>query len=144
TAIGPGFDLDPIVFTAQYFRPPRPQPGNFLGRARVLNASSVFVSCTAEIDDPLGRLVGSATGQFAIRKVEPSPPAPPASIDPVQESTYPTADPPERPIVGALPSSDVLARFSGLEIARMVISGELPTIPLMHTMGARWISADEG
>lgn len=144
TAIGPGLDVDPITVSVQYFRPPRPQPGNFLGRARVLNTSSVFVSCGADIEDPVGRLVGSATSQWAIRRVDPPPPSPPASIEPIEESTYATPDPPDRPPVGALPPADLQQRFSGLELARMIISGELPPIPLMNLLGARWVSADDG
>ncbi len=144
TAIGAGLDVDPITVSIQYFRPPRPQPGNFLGRARVLNASSFFVSCGGDIEDPAGRLVGYATGQWAIRAVDPPPPSPPATIEPVEESTYATPDPPDRPPVGALPPADLQARFSGLELARMIVSGEIPPMPVANTFGARWVSADEG
>ena len=43
TTIPAGFDVVPVTVSQQYFRPPRPQPGNLLARARTLNASSVFV-----------------------------------------------------------------------------------------------------
>jgi uncharacterized protein (TIGR00369 family) len=144
TAIEAGMALEPVAFTSQYFRPPRPQPGSFLGRAKVLNASSVFVACAAELEDPVGRLVGYATCQWAVRRVEPPPPAPPASIEPVEEGTYPTPDPPDRPTVGGLPPPEATRRYSGLELARMVIAGELPVLPNLNTFGARWVSADEG
>jgi hypothetical protein len=65
TAVEAGMDVDPITVSVQYFRPPRPQPGNFLARARVLNSSSAFVSCTAELEDPVGRLVGFAAASGA-------------------------------------------------------------------------------
>ncbi|HSV40147.1 MAG TPA: adenylate/guanylate cyclase domain-containing protein [Nocardioidaceae bacterium] len=144
TAIGPGLDVDPVTISIQYFRPPRPQSGNFLGRARILNASSRFISCAVDIEDPVGRLVGSAISHWAIRTVDPPPPSPPASIELIEESTYSTPDPPERAPVGALPPADLQRRLGGLELARMVMSGELPTLPLMNTLGARWLSVDEG
>jgi class 3 adenylate cyclase len=144
TAIDAGMALEPVTFTSLYFRPPRPQPGSFLGRARVLNASSVFVSCAAELEDPVGRLVGYSISQWAIRRVDPPPPSPPASIEPVEEATYPTPDPPDRPTVGGLPPSELTRRFGGLELARMVTAGEVSQIPNLNTFGARWVSTDEG
>ncbi|HJP64898.1 MAG TPA: adenylate/guanylate cyclase domain-containing protein [Actinomycetota bacterium] len=144
TAIDAGMTLEPVTFSSQMFRRPRPQPGNFLGRARVLNASSVFVSCAAELEDPMGRLVGFATSQWAVRPVDPPPPAPPASLEPIGEPTYPTPDPADRPTVGGLPSAEALRRYSGLELARMIIADELPPLPNLNTFGARWVSADEG
>ena len=56
TAVEACMDLDPITISVQYFRSPRPQPGNFLARVRVLNSSSLAVSSTAELEDPVGRL----------------------------------------------------------------------------------------
>jgi uncharacterized protein (TIGR00369 family) len=144
TAVDGGIDIDPISISVQYFRPPRPQPGNFLARARVQNSSSVFVSCSTEIEDPVGRLIGFASSQWAIRKVEPPPPAPPATFEPTEEATFATPDPPDRPPVGALASAEVQARHSGLELTRMVMAGELPPYPLMHTMGARFLTVEEG
>ncbi len=81
----PGWMLDPITVSVQYFRPPRPQPGNFLARARVLNSSSAFVSCTAELEDPVGRLVGFAASQWGVRRIDPPPPSAPASIEPADD-----------------------------------------------------------
>jgi class 3 adenylate cyclase len=144
TAVDTGFDVDPITISVLYFRPPRPQPGNFLGRVRVLNASSVFVSCTADLEDPVGRLIGFVSSQWATRKVDPPPPAAPATIERMEEAVYGTPDPPDRPTVGGLPPQDLQARYSGLELIRMTISGDLPPLPLMHTFGARWLAADEG
>jgi class 3 adenylate cyclase len=144
TAVDAGMDLDPIVNSIQYFRPPRPQPGNFLARARVLNSSSYFVSCTAEIEDPVGRLVGFAASQWGVRQLEPPPPSAPASIEPAHDAVYPTPDPPDRPPVGGLVPAELQARYGGLELCRMIMASELPPLPLMHTCGARWVSVDEG
>jgi class 3 adenylate cyclase len=144
TAVDAGMALDPITISVQYFRPPRPQPGNFLAHARVMNSSSVFVACTAELEDPVGRLVGFASSQWGIRRIEPPPPSAPASIEPAGDAVYSTPDPPDRPSVGGLVPGDLQARYNGLELSRMIMAGELPPLPAMHTFGARWISVDEG
>jgi class 3 adenylate cyclase len=144
TALEPGTELDPITVSVQYFRPPRPQPGNFLARARVLNSSSYFVSCTAEIEDPVGRLVGFAASQWGVRRIDPPPPSAPASIEPTDDAVYSMPDPPDRPAVGGLVPADTQARHNGLEISRMIIAGDLPPLPMMHSFGARWVDVDEG
>jgi class 3 adenylate cyclase len=144
TAVDAEMDLDPITVSVQYFRSPRPQPGNFLARARVLNSSSYFVSCSAELEDPVGRLVGFSASQWGVRRIDPPPPSAPASIEPTGEAVYSTPDPPDRPTVGGLVPLDMQARHSGLELSRMVLGGELPPLPLMHTFGARWVGLEEG
>ena len=144
TAVDTEMDLDPITVSVQYFRSPRPQPGNFLARARVLNSSSLFVSCTAELEDPVGRLVGFAASQWGIRRIDPPPPAAPASIESADDAVYSTPDPPDRPSVGGLVPVDMQARHSGLELCRMIMAGNLPPLPAMSTYGARWIGVEEG
>ena len=144
TAVGPGFDVRPLTISTQYFRNPRPQPGNFLCRARVVNTSSLFVATAADFEDPVGRLVGSAIGQWAIKAVDSPPPSPPSSMEPVSEPSYATPDPPDRPPVGYVPTADFAARHSGIEIARMYIAGDLPVIPVFNTFGVSWDSGGEG
>jgi uncharacterized protein (TIGR00369 family) len=110
----------------------------------VLNSSSLFVSCTAELEDPVGRLVGFAASQWGIRRIDPPPPSAPASIEPTDDAVYPTSDPQDRPSVGGLVPVDMQARHSGLELSRMIMAGNLPPLPAMHTYGARWIGVEEG
>jgi class 3 adenylate cyclase len=143
-ALEAGMVVDPITISVQYFRPPRPQPGNFHARARVVNSSSAFVSCTAEIEDPVGRLVGFAASQWGVRRLDPPPPSAPASIEEADNAVYSTPDPPDRPSVGGLVPTDMQARHSGLELCRMIMAGDLPPLPLMHTCGARWVNVDDG
>jgi class 3 adenylate cyclase len=144
TAVEAGMTVDPITVSVQHFRPPRPQPGNFLAHARVLNTSSVFISCTAELEDPVGRLIGFAASQWGVRRIDPPPPSAPASIEPTDDAVYSTPDPPDRPSVGGLAPVDMLARHSGLELSRMMMAGDLPPYPYMHTCGAQWVGVDEG
>ena len=144
TALDPGMDVDPITFSIQWFRNPRPQPGSFLGRAHVVNSSGQFISAVVDVEDPIGRLVGSAISQWSIRRDEPAPPPAPASIEPIEEPFYTTPDPPDRPPVGAPVPLELSQRSSGLELSRMIVEGELPPLPAMHTLGLRWLSAEEG
>ena len=87
TALEPGMDIAPITYSLEYFRNPRPQPGNFLARARIINSSNISISCAADVEDPVGRLVGTAISQWAIEPVTPSPPSPPVSIEPIESPT---------------------------------------------------------
>jgi class 3 adenylate cyclase len=144
TALEPGMDVTPIAYSLEYFRNPRPQPGNFLARARIINTSNLSISCAADVEDPVGRLVGTAISQWAIEPVMPSPPAAPVAIEPIEEPTYATPDPPDRPPVGALPPLELSQRYGGLELFKMLIDGELPPLPLMNTLGMRFENADEG
>jgi len=144
TAVEPGMDVTPITYSLEYFRNPRPQPGNFLARARIINTSNISVSCAADVEDPVGRLVGTAISQWAIEPVVPSPPAAPVGREPIDEPTYATPDPPDRPPVGAVPPLELSQKYGGLELIRMLIGGELPSLPLMNTIGMRFENAEEG
>jgi class 3 adenylate cyclase len=142
--VSAGFIVVPITISQQYFRLPRPQPGNLLARARTLNSSSVFVCTSAEVEDPMGRQVGHGVAQWAVRAVDPPPPAAPATIEPVEEPTYSTPDPPDRAPVGAPIPAELFGQQNGLEIATMMVGGQLPPFPLQHLMGARWVDASDG
>ena len=144
TALEPGMDVIPLTYSLEYFRSPRPQPGNFLARARIINTSSITISCAADVEDPAGRLVGTAISQWAIEPVVPSPPAAPVGIEPIDEPTYATPDPPDRPPVGALPPLELSQRYGGLELIKMLMGGELPPLPAMNTLGMRFENAVEG
>lgn len=61
TTLTPGLDVEPVSLALNYFRPPRPQAGNLLARARVVNASRLFVFVEIEIEDPNGRKVARST-----------------------------------------------------------------------------------
>jgi class 3 adenylate cyclase len=104
----------------------------------------VFVSTAVDLEDPVGRLVGFAASQWRVRRVDPPPPAAPASMEPTDNASYATPDPPDRPAVGGIPSPQMQARYSGLELTRMIKAGELPPIPLMNTFGASWTDVEEG
>lgn len=58
TTLPPGLDVEPVSLALNYLRPARPQAGNLLARARVVNASRVFVF----VEIATGSLGRSLTG----------------------------------------------------------------------------------
>ncbi len=55
TTLITGLDVEPVSLALNYFRPTRPQAGNLLARARVVDASRLFVFVETEIEDPAFR-----------------------------------------------------------------------------------------
>jgi class 3 adenylate cyclase len=49
-----------------------------------------------------------------------------------------------RSAISCLVPVDMQARYNGLELSRMIMAGDLPPLPAMHTLGTRWVSVDEG
>jgi acyl-coenzyme A thioesterase PaaI-like protein len=114
TTLTPGLDVDPVSLVLNGFRPARPQTGNLLARARVVNASRLFVFVEVEIEDPHGRQIAHGTSHCEVRPVEPSPPPPPAELRPVDEATYSTPDPYLRTVRGKIASAETLAEQGGV------------------------------
>jgi class 3 adenylate cyclase/acyl-coenzyme A thioesterase PaaI-like protein len=93
TTVPPAVRLELISVEINFLRPTRPQAGNLLARARVLNTNPFFVFAEVQVEDPQGRHVLFATGHTEILPIEPLPPEPPGELHPVEESVYPTPDP---------------------------------------------------
>lgn len=144
TAIAAGYMVEPVTVSTHYFRFGRARPGNLLARARVLNSSSLFVTADAEVEDPEGRQLGHAVSQWSIKPVEPPPPAAPAQIERPEEPTFATPDPPDRPTARLSITAAVMAEKSGLEVAQMLVRGELAALPIQHLLGARWLALQDG
>jgi class 3 adenylate cyclase/acyl-coenzyme A thioesterase PaaI-like protein len=93
TTVAPAVKLEQISVEMNFLRPTRPQAGNLLARARVLNTNPFFVLAEVQVEDPQGRHVLFATGHAEIQPMEPSPPEPPGELHAVEEAVYPTPDP---------------------------------------------------
>ena len=143
TTLPPGMDADPLILEINYFRPARPQSGNLLAHARVINASRFFIFTQVDIEDPEGRQIGHGTSHCRIRSVEPSPPAPPATLPPVEESTYPTPDPYLRPATRGVVPPEVWEENSGLAVVQLIAEGRFPN-PYAKIMGRELQAVDEG
>jgi uncharacterized protein (TIGR00369 family) len=123
TTLPPGMDALPMTITVNHFRPARPQAGNFLARARVVNASRFFVFCEVEIDDPQGRRIAQGSSHLRLRRIEPAPPPAPANLVPVEEPTYTTPDPYLRGLTGRLPPSSIWQENDGNAVVRRFADG---------------------
>jgi hypothetical protein len=76
TTLTPGLDVDPVSLALNYFRPTRPQAGNLLARARVVNGSRLFVFVEVEIERRMcGAMMNLASGLSLLgaRRVSPRP-----------------------------------------------------------------------
>ena len=93
TTLAPGLDVEPVSLVLNAFRPTRPLAGNLLARARVVNASRLYVFVEIEVEDPQGRKVAHGTSQCEVLQVEPPPPPPPPELRRVDEAAYSTPDP---------------------------------------------------
>jgi hypothetical protein len=114
TTLTPGLDVEPVSLALNYFRPTRPQAGNLLARARVVNASRSFVFVEIEVEDPHGRKVAHGTSHCEVRQVETSPPPPPSELRRVDEAAYSTPDPYLRAVRSRLAPPEMLDEQGGL------------------------------
>jgi uncharacterized protein (TIGR00369 family) len=142
TTLTPGLDVDPVSLALNFFRPTRPQAGNLLARARVLNASRFFVFVEVEIEDPHGRKVAHGTSHCEVRQVEPSPPPPPSELRPVEEAAYSTPDPYQRAVRSKLASPEMLDEQGGLAFVQAYRQGRFVT-PFSELTGCRIVAMDE-
>ena len=142
TTLPSGMAVEPVTLEVNYFRPTRPQSGNLLARARVVNASRFFTFAQVEIEDPHGRQIGQGASHCEIRKVEPSPPAPPAQLPPTEESTYATPDPYLRAVSARNAPSEMWADHDGCAIIRAYAEGRFASA--LSELGYHVESVEEG
>lgn len=114
TALVAGFDVLPLRFTFDPFRPAWPGRGNLLCRARVISNSQLFVFAVVQVEDSDGRHVAQGSLHGAVVRIDPPSPPPPEEMPPIQEPVYDTPDPylrsyPLDPIEGLLEREDGLA-----------------------------------
>jgi uncharacterized protein (TIGR00369 family) len=141
TTLTPGLDIDPVSLALNYFRPTRAQAGNLLARARVVNASRLFVFVEVEIDDPHGRQIAQGTSQCEVRQVQPSPPPPP-ELHRVEEAAYSTPDPYLRTVRSKLAPPEMLAEQGGFNFLQPYLQGRFVT-PFSELTGCRIEALDE-
>ena len=143
TTLPEGVDALPITITANYFRPPRPQPGNLLARARVVNASRLFVFSEVEIEDPQGRLIAHGSSHLQLRRVEPTPPPVPANLKPADELNYATPHPYLRQQAGTMPPLSTWQENDGDAVMRMFADGTF-VAPYQSLLPVEFLTAERG
>ena len=142
TTLTPGQDVEPVSLALNYFRPARPQAGNLLARARVVNASRLFVFVEIEVEDPQGRKVAHGTSHCEVRPVEPSPPPPPSELRRVDEAAYSTPDPYLRTLRSRLAPPEMLEEQGGLAFLQAYLHGRF-LAPFSELTGCRIEAIDE-
>ena len=142
TTLTPGLDVEPVSLALNYFRPTRPQAGNLLARARVVNASRLYVFVEIEVEDPQGRKIAHGTSHCEVRQVEPSPPPPPSELRRVDEAAYSTPDPYLRAVRSRLAPPEMLVEQGGLAFGQAYLQGRFLT-PFSELTGCRIEAIDE-
>jgi uncharacterized protein (TIGR00369 family) len=143
TTLPPGMDAVPMSITVNYFRPPRPQPGNLLARARVVNASRFFVFSEIEIEDPQGRRIAQGSSHLRLRRIDPAPPPSPVELAPVEEPTYTTPDPYLRQSAGKMPPLTIWQENDGDAVMRMFADGTF-VAPYQLKMPVEFLTMNRG
>jgi uncharacterized protein (TIGR00369 family) len=126
TAVGPAQYAKPLVLFANYFRTARAGMGNLLAKARVINFSSLFAYAEVLIEDNEGRQIAHGGMEAAIVPAEPVPPPPPSPLEAIEEPTWPTPDPWQRPAGANVPLSS-WETTDGIDIIRDLSAGALRT-----------------
>lgn len=143
TTLPPGMDVLPMTITVNYFRPPRPQPGNLLARARVVNASRFFIFSEVEIEDPQGRRIAQGSSHLRLRRVEPTPPPVPAELVPAEDPIYATPQPYLRQPAGRMPPLTTWQENDGHSVMRMFAEGRF-VAPYQLIMPVDFLTANRG
>jgi uncharacterized protein (TIGR00369 family) len=142
TTLAPGLDVEPVSLVLNAFRPARPLAGNLLARARVVNASRLYVFVEIEVEDPQGRKVAHGTSQCEVLPVEPPPPPPPPELRRVDEAAYSTPDPFLRAVRSKLAPSGMLGEQGGVAFVQAYLQGRFLN-PFSELTGCRIEAIDE-
>jgi acyl-coenzyme A thioesterase PaaI-like protein len=143
TTLPPGWDAMPLTVAVSYLRPMRPQPGNLLARARVINASRFFVFSEVEIDDPQGRRIAHASSHLELRQVEPTPPPAAPELRPLEEPNYATPAPYLRQQTCAMPRPSMWDEHEGYTIMRKFAEGTFKA-PYQQLLPVEFVRAEKG
>jgi uncharacterized protein (TIGR00369 family) len=114
-----------------YLRPLRLSAGKLIGRGRLIEAGRNQATSEALIEDGDGRLLAHSTTRCFIRNIESRE----VTFDVPEPMVYDSPDPFERPIPENLAVPSDLADLSGLEVMRLVSTGELAA-PIMLLTGS--------
>jgi uncharacterized protein (TIGR00369 family) len=143
TTLPPGTWVTTSELSVHFLRPPAPDCGAIITRARLIQAGRSQGLSESTIEDAEGHLLAHATARNMIVTLPETPSAePPNGKIPWPE--YDTPHPYERPAEGEVVPQEVWDRMSGLEMSRAWQAGELPEAPLVHLIGAHDFQYDEG
>jgi len=142
-------DLPPGAFPASselsmsFLRPASPSSERLIARARLIDAGGRQGLSEATVEDAKGRVIAHTTSRLFIRTVSP-PPAPPTSIEPIEQPVYDTPDPWARPLPPELEPVAGTSEVGGLEALRAIIAADGYPGPFAHLFGMQLTEAEEG
>lgn len=146
TVTGPGCAPDATSVSVQHLRPATLKGEKFSAKAHVLNVGPRFTVTETVVEDGFGRQVSRALTSAVIRPLDPPPPPLTGALQPVDEPSYATPDPYQRPIPGdAVLSGEAVGKLGGWrEAARRWAAGELALPPVAQLLGMRCLDVGDG
>ena len=143
TTLPQGMDAIPMTLTVNYFRPPRPQPGNLLARARRSERKSVFVFSEVEIEDPQGRRIAHGSSHLRLRRIEPPPLRLLPSWRRLPSRSTPRRIPYLRQQAGMMPRLTTWQENDGDAVMRMFADGTF-VAPYQFLLPVKFLTAERG
>lgn len=139
--LGPGQVSVTSDLTINYLRPMYPSSGMLTARARPIEVGKRLGLADAMIEDESGKAVAHATTRCFIMSFPYPEGASPPLVD---EPTYETPDPHERPLTTEILSPEIWATKSFIEICKLFRAGELPIPPFVKFFDLAPLQATEG
>lgn len=143
TTLPPGAWLTTSEMSLHFLRPPAPDCGAIITRARLIQAGRSQGLSEASIEDAEGHLLAHATARNMITSL-PAPPDAQPPDSPIPSPEYDGPHPFQRPAEGEIVPQEVWDRMSGTEMNAAWRRGELPESPLTNWIGARDHDFGEG
>ena len=143
TTLPPGSWLTTSEMSLHFLRPPAPDCGAIITRARLIQSGRSQGLSEASIEDAEGHLLAHATARNMITSL----PAPPDAEPPDGAIPWPEYEGPhvfQRPAEGEIVPQDVWDRMSGMEMMDAWERRELPMAPLSLWVGAQNFEHAEG
>jgi uncharacterized protein (TIGR00369 family) len=129
--------------SVHFLRPPAPDCGAIITRARLIQAGRSQGLTDGTLEDAEGHLLAHATARNMITTL-PAPPAAEPPNGPIPWPKYDDPHPFQRPAEGEVIPQEVWDRMSGMEMMRAWKNGDLPIAPLSNLVGASHFNFDEG
>ncbi|MCA1727825.1 MAG: PaaI family thioesterase [Actinobacteria bacterium] len=127
-----------------FVRPASVDSGVLRATSTLIHVSPALGLADLVVEDAGGRLLCHGTcRQVIFPPLDPGP-KPLDTFPPVEETTYETPDPLDRPPEGELLPQEVFDRYSGLELQQRHVAGKVPTAPIGALLGWRPKLAEQG
>ncbi|MGB2938767.1 MAG: PaaI family thioesterase [Candidatus Dormiibacterota bacterium] len=148
TTLPPAAPYTTSEMSLSFIHPVLPDGGMLTSTARVVHTGRTIGLTDATVKDEAGSLMATASTRLVVlpridfpddfvAQALRNPPHP-------DVPAWPTPDPIDRPVQGAVQPQSVFDRLSGLEVMRDCMTGALEAPPVSHLFGLRPIAVEEG